>query len=375
MESIGIGLIGTGFMGKCHALAYGAVKAVFGDVPTPRLEVLCDRSDETARRMAGQFGFARATMDWKTLVADPAVDIVCITTPNKMHVEVAIAALEAGKHVHCEKPLALTLALAKTMTQAAAAAGTKTIVGYNYVHNPALIHARKLIGDGAIGRIVHFRGFVDEDYQADPDLAWSWRAAKTEAGLGALGDMGCHLVSVAIGLVGPLESLIADMQTIHRDRPVAGGKERRNVENEDVASALLRFSSGVQGVVSTSRSAWGRKCSLTFEVHGDSGMIRFDQERMNELTLYQNTGDPAEQGFKTILTGPAHPPYGEFCPGPGHQIGFNDLKVIEAHAFLRAIADDRPAWPSFADALEIEKAIHAVALASKQGKRIRLEEV
>ncbi len=375
MDSIGIGLIGTGFMGKCHALAYGAVKAVFGDVPAPKLELLCDPSDETARRMAGQFGFARATTDWKTLVADPAVDIVCITTPNKMHFDIALAALEAGKHVHCEKPLALTLEFAKTMTQAAAGADTKTIVGYNYIHNPAIAHARKLICDGAIGRIVHFRGFVDEDYQADPAMAWSWRAAKTEAGLGALGDMGCHLVSVAIGLVGPLESLIADMQTIHRTRPVAGGKERRDVENEDVASALLRFSNGVQGVVSTSRSAWGRKCRLAFEVHGDSGTICFDQERMNELTLYQNTGDPAEQGFKTILTGPAHPPFGEFCPGPGHQIGFNDLKVIEAYAFLKAITSDRPAYPSFADALEIEKVIHAVAMASEQDKRIYLNDV
>ena len=362
-------------MGKCHALAYGAVKAVFGDVPTPRLEVLCDRSGETAHRMAGQFGFARATEDWKTLVADPAVDIVCITTPNKMHFDIAIAALEAGKHVHCEKPVALTLDLAKTMTEVAAAAGTKTIVGYNYIHNPAIIHARNLIRDGAIGRIVHFRGFVDEDYQADPALPWSWRATKTEAGLGALGDLGCHLVSVAIGLVGPLESLIADMQTIHRARPAEGGKEPRNVENEDVASALLRFSNGVQGVVSTSRSAWGRKCGLAFEVHGDRGMIGFDQERMNELYLYQNTGDLAEQGFKTILTGPAHPPYGEFCPSPGHQIGFNDLKVIEAHAFLKAIVDGRPAYPSFADALEIEKVIHAVAMASEQGKRIHLEDV
>lgn len=375
MESIGIGLIGTGFMGKCHALAYGAVKAVFGDVPAPRLEVLCERPAEKAQQMTGQFGFARATGDWKTLVSDPAVDIVCIATPNKMHHDIAIAALAAGKHVHCEKPMALTLDQAKAMTDAAAGADVKTIVGYNYIRNPAFIHAQKLIRDGAIGRIVHFRGVVDEDYQADPDLAWNWRATGSEAGLGALGDMGCHLVSLALGLVGPLESLIADMQTIHQTRPVEGGTERRAVENEDVAAALLHFSNGVQGVVSTSRSAWGRKCLLAFEVHGDRGMIRFDQERMNELLLYQNTGDKAEQGFKTILTGPAHPPFGEFCPAPGHQLGFNDLKVIEAHAFLKAIAEGGPAYPAFADALEIEKAIHAMAMASGQDRRIYLADV
>ena len=171
MTSLGIGLIGTGFMGKCHALAYGSVKAVFGDVPATRLEVLCDVPAEKAEAFADQFGFARATSDWKDLIADPKVDIVCITTPNKVHKEMALAALEAGKHVHLEKPMALSLEDARQMLAVAERTGAKTIVGYNYLHNPAISHARKLIADGAIGRIVHFRGMVDEDYQADPDLA------------------------------------------------------------------------------------------------------------------------------------------------------------------------------------------------------------
>nr|WP_328809323.1 Gfo/Idh/MocA family oxidoreductase [Roseibium aggregatum] len=371
MKSLGIGLIGTGFMGKCHALAYGSVKPVFGDVPDTRLEVLCDVPAEKASSFAEQFGFARATDDWKDLVADPKVDIVCITTPNKVHKEMAIAALEAGKHVHLEKPMALTLEDARAMLSVAERTGARTIVGYNYLHNPAISHARKLISDGAIGRIVHFRGMVDEDYQADPDLAWTWRATRADAGLGALGDLGCHLVSLAVALVGPVESLMAETRTVHQTRPVGdGSEERRPVENEDIASALLAFENGVHGVISTSRSAWGRKSYIALEVHGTEGMITFDQERMNELRLYQNRGPLAEQGYKTILTGPAHPPYGNFVPAPGHQLGFNDLKVIEVHEFLRAIAENRSPVPSFREALHFETVIHAIASSGEQGTRV-----
>ncbi|WP_048645896.1 Gfo/Idh/MocA family protein [Nitratireductor soli] len=370
MRHIGIGLIGTGFMGKAHALAFRAAQAVLGDVPTARLELLCDTPAERARQMAGQFGFARATDDWRALVADPAVEIVSITTPNRMHCEMALAAIEAGKHVYCEKPMGLTLEEARAMAEAAAGADVRTMVGYNYVKNPTFIHAQKLVAEGAIGRPVHFRGVVDEDYQADPNLAWTWRARIEEAGLGALGDLGCHLVSMAHRLMGPVDSLIADMQTIHETRPLPEGAGHGRVENEDVASALVRFRSGAQGVLCTSRSAWGRKNRLDFEVHGTAGMIAFEQERMNELQLYRNEGPAGEQGFKTILTGPAHPPYAAFCPAPGHQLGFNDLKVLEAGAFLRHVAGGEKAGPDFAEALEFEKVIHAIAASARDGRRV-----
>lgn len=220
MKSLGIGLIGTGYMGKCHALAYGSVKAVFGNLPDIRLEVLCDVPAGKADDFAEQFGFARGTGDWKDLISDPKVDVVCIATPNKVHMEMAVAALEAGKHVHLEKPMALTLDDAEAMVHASEKTGAKTIVGYNYLHNPAFMHAQKLIAEGAIGRIVHFRGAVDEDYQADPELAWTWRATEADAGLGTLGDLGCHLISLAVALVGPVESLIAETKTVHATRPL-----------------------------------------------------------------------------------------------------------------------------------------------------------
>lgn len=366
---LGLGLIGGGFMGKAHALAYRTAGAVFGDLPAVRLARFCDMPTDRAETLGAQFGFAGVTGDWRALVTDPAVDIVSITTPNALHHDIALAALRAGKHVHCEKPLALTLDAARDMASAARNAGVRTLVGYNYIHNPMVAQARRLIEAGTIGRPVHFRGWVDEDYQADPELPWTWRASRADAGLGALGDLGCHLVSLSHVLMGPLESLIADTQIIHADRPLPDGTGRAKVENEDTASAILRFRSGAQGTLCASRSAWGRKNKLDWEVHGTKGMIAFSQERLNELQLYVNDGPKEQQGFRTILAGPGHPPYGAFCPAPGHQLGFGDLKTIEVARFLRAIAAGEDAFPTFTDALAFETVIHAIDIAAREGRR------
>ena len=375
MTEIGVGLIGTGFMGKAHALAYGAVRAVMGDVPGVRRVALAETPAAKALEMAAQFGFDRATAEWRDLLADPAVQIVSITTPNGMHREMALAALAAGKHVWCEKPMALTLEDARQMALAAQSSGLKTQLGYNYTSNPAYTHACRLVAAGEIGRVVQVRGWVDEDYQADPALPWSWRATLRDAGLGALGDIGCHLISLLTGLAGPLESVVGEIDTIHKTRPLANGSGEAVVENEDAASALLTFASGVKGAMTASRSAWGRKSRLGFEVHGAEGMVIFDQERMNELQLFRNRGDKATQGFTTILTAPEHAPYGAFCPAPGHQLGFNDLKVIELAGFLRAIRDNTRPVMDFTAGLEIEKAIHAIALSAREGRRVALAQM
>lgn len=375
MRELGVGLIGTGFMGKTHALAWRNVRAVMGDVPAVRLAVLADTPETKAQEMAGQFGFDRATADWRQLVADPAVDVVSITTPNGLHREMALAVLAAGKHVWCEKPMALTLQDAKDMAAAAATSGRKTQLGYNYIANPAFTHACRLVAAGEIGRVIQIRGWVDEDYQADGSLPWTWRSTLKDAGLGALGDIGCHLISLMTGLVGPLESVIGEVVTAYPTRPMPDGKGEGQVENEDVANALLRFANGVTGSLTASRSAWGRKSRLGFEVHGTKGMIIFDQERMNELHLFRQGEDKATQGFTTILTSGEHPPYGQFCPAPGHQLGFNDLKIIELAGFLQAIRDDQRPGVDFAAGLEIEKAIHAIATSAREGRRVAMTEM
>ncbi len=375
MSDIGVALIGTGFMGKAHALAYRSVQAVMGDVPGVRLVTLVETPAAKAAEMGRQFGFEKATADWREVLADPAIGLVSITTPNGLHREMAEACLAAGKHVWCEKPMALTLEDARSMEAAARASGRVTQLGYNYASNPAFTHACRLVAGGEIGRVVQVRGWVDEDYQADPDLPWSWRAKIKDAGLGALGDIGCHLISLLTGLVGPLESVVGEMETIHKTRPLPDGKGRAEVENEDSASALLTFANGVKGTMVASRSAWGRKSRLGFEVHGTEGMVIYDQERMNELQLYQNRGDRAKAGFVTILTSPAHEPYGAFCPAPGHQLGFNDLKVIEAAGLLRAIRDGGRPNIDFTAGLEIEKAIHAIARSAREGRRVTIAEM
>lgn len=354
-------------MGKCHALAYNAVKAVFGDVPAPRRELLCDVDPAHTAAKAAELGFERWTTDWRALIADRDVDLVAITVPNGLHREIAVAALAAGKHVHCEKPMALTLADAEVMAVAARVAKGKTLLGYNYVRNPSVQHAKRLIREGAIGEVFDFRGAVDEDYMADPELPWSWRLKAKEGGLGTLGDITCHLVSLAHDLVGQIKELAAMVEPVHATRPLPGEtRQRATVENDDVAHALVRFESGARGTLASSRIAHGRKNGLRFEVHGSKGTIACHHERMNELELYVAEGPPATRGFRTILSGPLHPPYDRFCPAPGHGLGFNDLKTIEIAGFLKAIAEDGETYLSFEHGLGIERVVHAMERSARE---------
>lgn len=362
---LGIALIGTGFMGKCHAMAWRNVSAVFGGAHH-RLEILSDATPESAQHFAGQFGFARSTAVWQEAVSDPNVDVVSITAPNCMHRPMAEAALKAGKHVWLEKPMALTLADAQAMAATAVAYPRQaTMLGYNYLRSPAFQSARNMIRDGAIGKPLAFRGVYDEDYSADPLLPWSWRMTHEGGGLGALGDLGCHLVSHMLALMGPVTEVVAQTQVAIPARPSPEGP--KPVENEDSALAMLSFASGAQGSFATSRVARGRKCRLQWEVHGSEGTIVFDQENMNELWLHR----AGEAGFTRHLTGPDQPDFAAFCPAPGHNFGFNEQKVVEARDLLAAIGGAPNAGPDFAQGLEIEKIIHAMA--ASNGRTIRIE--
>lgn len=371
MASIGVAVIGTGFMGKCHAMAWSHVRPVFGGDTEIRMEVLCDVIPDLAKR-AAEYGFKRAVADWKDLIADKTVDVVSITTPNNFHREMAVAFLAAGKHVWCEKPMALTVEDAEAMAAAARNARGKTLLGYNYARNPALLHARKLIDDGVLGTLIHFRGQIDEDYMASETVPWTWRSRIATGGLGVLGDLTCHLTSLAHFLFGEVKSVSADIDTVHKTRKVPGTDEMREVENEDIAHACVRFASGKSGVMMASRAATGRKSTIRLEIHGTRGMIEFDQERMNELRLYVNDGPEAQRGFKTILTAGAHPPFGSFVPAPGHQLGFNELKVIECKHFLDCIASGEQPFVNFEEGLKIEKVIHGMARSAAERKWVEV---
>ena len=365
MASIGVGLIGTGYMGKCHALAWTGVKPVFGDTHDVRRELLCEVTAELAEQRAGEFGFARATADWRLAVADPSVDVVSITTPNALHAEMAIAALEAGKHVWCEKPMAPKLADAERMAAAARRSGRIAILGYNYIQSPAIRYIRRLLDEGAIGAVNHLRVEMDEDYMADAAASYSWRS-EASAGYGALDDFAVHPLSLIATLIGRPTEVFGEMSKPYADRPHAGG--RRPVETYDIATALLRLPGGVCGAIHVDRCAWGRKGRLALQIFGSRGTIAFDQERFNEVQVYVAEGRPADQGFRTILMGPAHPPYDRFIVAPGHQLGFNDLKVIECRALLGRIAGEAAVAIDFDEGLAIERAVHAIAEASRLGR-------
>ena len=244
MRTIGVGLIGTGYMGKCHALAWTGVQAAFGDTPVIRRAMLCEVEEGLARRRADEFGFEASTADWRALIADPAVDVVSITTPNALHAPMAVAALEAGKHVWCEKPMAPTLADSERMAAAARASGRVAILGYNYIQSPAVRFIGKLLRDGAIGRLNHFRVEMDEDYLADAEAPFSWRS-EASAGYGALDDFAVHPLSLISTLIGRPSAVFGEMSKPYPDRPDGGG--RRAVETFDIATALLRMEDGVVG--------------------------------------------------------------------------------------------------------------------------------
>lgn len=361
MQELRFGLIGTGYMGKAHAIALQAVSAVFALPARPVCELLAETDADLARHRAKALGFKRATDDWQALVRDRDLDVVDICSPNYLHKEMVLAAIAHGKHVYCEKPLALNAADAREMTEAAERAGVKTLVGYNYIRNSATQLAKEIIDGGEIGELVHFRGRHNEDYLADPEIAHSWRTRRETAGAGALGDLGSHILDMAEYLTGRhIEAVSGDLQTLIPERPLADGSGRGRVENDDQAQALLRFEGGLIGNIETSRVACGRKMGLAYAITGTKGAVVFDQERMNELHLYRHEGAKGRRGFTTLLAGPEHPDYAAFSPAPGHGLGFNDQKIIEIRDLIEGIVGSRPLYPGFREAWRTHCLIEAI---------------
>lgn len=358
MQDIGIGIVGGGYMGKAHAVAYSAVGAVFGTALRPRLEMVCASSDDSAEGYRRAYGFARATSDWRVLVNDPRVDAVIIATPQETHRPIAEAAFALGKPVFCEKPLGKSLDDSRAMVAAAEASGCPNMSGFNYIRTPASQFARKLVADGAIGDITWFRGEHTEDFFADPAAPATWRTQG--AANGTMGDLAPHMINAALALVGPIDRLIAEVETVHADRP--GGI----VTNDDHAQMMCRFANGVMGHMYFSRIATGRKMGYAYEITGTKGAIRFDQEDQNAIWLYSMDGPDATRGFTKILTGPDHPDYLPFCQGPGHGTGYQDQIIIEARDFLRAIETGQPVWPTFRDGMEANRIVAAALHAAEQ---------
>ena len=364
--TIAVGLIGSGFMGKTHALAFANANRIFDLPEQVELHSLADVTLQAAEGAARQFGFRHASDDWQSLLRDPDINLISVTTPNRFHKEMSLAAIAAGKHVYCEKPLAPTAADCLEMTLAAEKAGIQTAVGFNYLKNPMFALAKQIIDSGEIGEIRNFRGIHAEDFMVDDRIAWSWRLDPAGGG-GAMADLGSHIIAAARYLIGPITEVMGHSRTLIGQRPVAPHSlQTRAVEVDDICHAIVSFANGATGTLEASWLASGRKMQQEFEISGSKGAIHFSQERFNELQLFVTTDRSGQQGFRTIFAGPDHQPYGDFCVAGGHQIGFNDLKTIEVRDFLLAIAGEHRGHADFREGYEVQKTLEAIYASARE---------
>jgi predicted dehydrogenase len=378
---IGVGMVGYAFMGRAHSLAWNTVGRVF-DVPLrPRLAAICGRDKAAAEAAAGRLGWAVAETDWRALIARDDVQLIDIAAPGDLHAPIAIAALAAGKHVLCEKPLANTLAEAEAMKAAADAAyprGARAMVGFNYRRVPALALARRLVEQGRIGTLRHFRAVYLQDWLADPDAPMTWRMRAERAGSGALGDLGAHIVDLARYLTGDeITGVGAISATFVRERPLADGpagagpagenKPTGTVTVDDAVVFAGKLASGALASFEATRYATGRKNGLRVELNGSAGSLAFDLERLNELEFFDAGGDSTDNGFRRILVTEGSHPYLPAWWPPGHTLGWEHTFTHQAMDLLTAIADGKPPLPSFGDGLAVQRVLDAVARSAASG--------
>ncbi|MDH6553701.1 putative dehydrogenase [Streptomyces sp. SAI-117] len=372
--TLGVGMVGYAFMGAAHSQGWRTVGHVF-DLPLrPVMAAVAGRDAQAVRAAADKHGWAAAETDWRALVARDDVQLVDICTPGDSHAEIAIAALEAGKHVLCEKPLANSVAEAQAMVTAAEAArerGQLAMVGFNYRRVPALAFARRLIADGRLGTLRHVRVSYLQDWLVDPGFPLTWRLEREHAGSGALGDLGAHIVDLAQYLAGEvLVGVSAQMETFVKERPLldgassglsaTGGTRRGPVTVDDAAVFTGRLASGALATFEATRMASGRKNALRLELNGEYGSLAFDLERLNELSFHDHREPAATAGFRRIVVTEAEHPYLEGWWPPGHGLGYEHTFVHQARDLVEAVASGTELLPSFADGLQVQRVLAAV---------------
>jgi predicted dehydrogenase len=372
-RTIGIGVIGMGWMGEVHSRSYRAIPDRFHESGLfPRLVICADQVEARAQAAQQRFGFERYTTDWRAVIADPEVEVVNVAAPNGMHLEIIREAARAGKPILCEKPVGKDPQ--ETIQSAAAAreTGVLTFVGYNYRWAPVVQYARQLITAGKLGRLTHYHGRFLNGYAADPNSFLSWRFEQ-EYGLGTLSDLLSHVLDMAHMLAGPITRVSSDKEIFIRRRPIpqqgsgthydVGSSDgpMGDVTNEDYVNALLHFANGARGMLEACRVINGAKCDMSFEIYGTRGAMKWSMERMNELQLqWRNDEYPAEDGYTTLLSGPAHPYHRHFNPAWGLNLGYDDLKVIEAYNFLRSVVSGQQGEPGFSEALAVANVQQAI---------------
>ncbi|MEH0417188.1 Gfo/Idh/MocA family protein [Streptomyces sp. B21-083] len=372
--TLGVGMVGYAFMGAAHSQGWRTVNHVFDLPRRPVLAAICGRNPRAVRAAAKKHGWAAAETDWRALIERDDVDLVDICTPGDSHAEIALAALAAGKHVLCEKPLANTVEEATAMTAAAEEAerrGQLAMVGFNYRRLPATALARSMVAEGRLGSLRHVRVTYLQDWLVDPRFPLTWRLRKETAGSGALGDLGAHIVDLAQYLVGePLAGVSALTETFVRERPLPGGPVNGltatatsgvgQVTVDDAAVFTGRFGSGALASFEATRYATGRKNALRIELNGEHGSLAFDLERLNELEYHDGSEPGTHAGFRRILvTEPDHPYLDAWWP-PGHGLGYEHTFVHQARDLVLAIAEGNRPRPSFAEGLQVQRVLAAV---------------
>ncbi|HEV7876053.1 MAG TPA: Gfo/Idh/MocA family oxidoreductase [Nocardioides sp.] len=376
--SLSVGMVGYAFMGAAHSQAWRTAPRFF-DLPLePAMTVVCGRDETRVAEAAGRLGWAETETDWRRLVERDDLDLIDICTPGDTHAEIAIAALDAGKHVLCEKPLANTVEEAEAMVAAAeraAARGVRAMVGFTYRRVPAIALAQRLVAEGRIGDIRHVRAQYLQDWIADAEAPLSWRLDKEKAGSGALGDIGAHIIDLTQFITGDrLREVSGQLETFVKERPVAAehaglsgtaSAERGPVTVDDAAVFLGRFTGGALGVFEATRFATGRKNAIRIEINGSLGSLAFDFEDMNVLHFFDATEPADAAGFRRILvTEPEHPYVGSWWP-PGHGLGYEHGFTHQVVDLVRAIADGTDPRPTFADGLQVQRVLAAVETSSE----------
>jgi predicted dehydrogenase len=377
---LGVGMVGYAFMGAAHSQAWRTAGRFF-DLPLqPDMAVLCGRNAAATTAAAQRMGWRTTETDWKALLRRDDVQLVDVCTPGDTHAEIAVAALEAGKHVLCEKPLANTVDEARAMVAAAERAqarGVRSMVGFNYRRVPAVALARRLVEQGRIGQVRHVRAVYLQDWIVDPEFPLVWRLQAERAGSGALGDIGAHIVDMAQFVTGDrLTGVSALTETFITERPLpeassglsaSGSAERGPVTVDDAALFLGRFAGGAVASFEATRFATGRKNAIRLEINGSAGSLAFDFESMNELSFYDGTEDPETAGFRRILvTEPTHPYAGAWWP-PGHLLGYEHSFTHEVADLVRDLAAGTDPTPSFADGLQVQLVLDAVVRSARSG--------
>src|SRR5881398_3834995 len=360
MAEIGIGMLGYAFMGKAHSNAFRKLEYMAWPPPlVPRLVAIAGRNEDAVAVAARRYGYERWTTDWHDIVTDERIGLFDNGGPNSLHAEPTIAAAESGKHVLCEKPLGRTADESHEVWRRVAATGVKHLCGFNYRFVPAVRLAGEPIDEGALGELRHFRGRYLQDWADDPKLD-TWRFDPDQAGSGALGDLGTHVIDLARYLVGEFSSVAGLVKTFVSGRRV-----------DDAIEAAVEFESGAVGTIESTRLALGRRNAFQWEINGSKGSLYFDMERLNELQVFRADGERA-RGFKTVLvTEPDHPFSANWWP-PGHIVGWGDTFVHELHHILAAIAGDTEVAPhgaTFEDGYRAAEVCDAVVRSSESGKR------